>query len=210
MLDLILDDCMNVMKEYPDDHFNLAVVDPPYGLDKRLSSGGGDNKHTPFRVLYEEKVKSGQNWDFKPGEDYWRELFRVSKNQIVCGANYFFDHLPSTRGIVAWDKLIFAPTMSRFELIWTSFDKPAALYEKASKDLNRFHPTQKPVDLYRFLLDKFAEPGDIILDTHLGSGSIAIACHYLELDLVGIEIDPEYFKKAEKRIIDETSQTTLF
>jgi site-specific DNA-methyltransferase (adenine-specific) len=198
---------MELMARYPDNYFDLAIVDPPYGLGKRLSQRGGAHKNTKFAVLYE----NSSQWDNSvPSEQYFIELFRVSKNQIIWGANYYLEFLPSTRGIICWDKKQHMPTFSRIEFAWTSFDAVARLFEGTSTDLNRFHPTQKPIDLYKWLLDKYAKENDKILDTHLGSGSIAIACHDYGFDLTACELDKEYFDKAMQRINNHTSQTKLF
>ena len=138
------EDCIEVMKRYEDNYFDIAVVDPPYGLDKKLSSGGGKMRNSPFKKLY----RDSNQWDKLPETEYWVELFRVSKNQIVFGANYFLDYLPNTRGFICWDKKQDMPTLSACELVWTSFDKPAKIYKKSSMDLERFHPTQKPIGIY--------------------------------------------------------------
>lgn len=194
------------MAQFEDKYFDFAVVDPPYGLDKKLSSGGGKMRNSPFKKLY----RDSSQWDIVPTPEYWKELFRVSKNQIVFGANYFLEHLPSSRGFICWDKRQAMPTLSACELVWTSIDKPSKVYRKVSTDLDRFHPTQKPVELYKFCLDYVkAEKGMKILDTHLGSGSIAIACHYAGLELTASEIDKGYFEKALKRIKDKTCQVEL-
>ena len=199
-------DCIEGMKHYPDKYFDLAIVDPPYGLGNRLSDGGGKLKNTPMATLYREK-----DWDTLPPYEYWIELFRVSRNQIIFGANYFLDHLPSTRGFICWDKKQDMPTLSACELVWTSFDKPAKIYKKVSTDLNRFHPTQKPIEIYDFcFLYAKVEPGMKVIDTHLGSGSSRIAAHKNKLNFVGFEIDKEYFDKQEKRFADYVSQLTLF
>jgi len=201
------EDNMELMSRYPDNYFDLAIVDPPYGLDKKLSSGGGKMKNSPFKKLYKES----KQWDVEiPEKKYFDELFRVSKNQIIWGGNYFLDYLGNTRGIICWDKKQFMPTFSRIEFAWTSFDAVARLFEGRSTDLNRFHPTQKPVALYKWLLDKYAKEGDKILDTHLGSGSIAIACHDFKFDLTACELDKEYFDKAMERINNHKSQLKLF
>jgi site-specific DNA-methyltransferase (adenine-specific) len=207
MMTITNEDNMELMARYPDNYFDLAIVDPPYGLDKKLSSGGGKMKNSPFKKLYKES----NQWDVSiPEKKYFDELFRVSKNQIIWGANYFLNYLGNTRGIICWDKKQYMPTFSRIEFAWTSFDAVARLYEGTSTDLNRFHPTQKPIDLYKFLIDKYAKQGDKILDTHLGSGSIAIACHDYGFDLTACELDKEYFDKAMTRINNHTSQTKLF
>ena len=200
------EDNMLLMARYPDNYFDLAIVDPPYGLGNRLSDGGGKLKDTPMATLYKSK-----NWDNLPESEYWNQLFRVSKNQVIFGANYFLDYLPSTRGFVCWDKLQSMPTLSACELVWTSFDKPAKIMSYSSMDLNRFHPTQKPVEVYKFMLDYCkAKPGDKILDTHLGSGSIAIACAEYGFDLTACELDTEYYNKAIQRIKNHLLQQKLF
>jgi len=144
-------------------------------------------------------------------------LFRVSKNQIVFGANYFLEHLPNTRGFVCWDKKQDMPTLSACELVWTSFDKPAKIYKKASTDLNRFHPTQKPIELYDFVFNYAkVQEGMKVIDTHLGSGSIAVALdsvnkiEKMELTLTACELDKKYFEKAMKRIKTETNWQSVF
>jgi site-specific DNA-methyltransferase (adenine-specific) len=206
MIVITNEDNMELMARYPDKYFDLAIVDPPYGLDKKLSSGGGKMKNSPFKKLY----KQSNQWDVSiPEKEYFDELFRVSKNQIIWGANYFLNYLGNTRGIICWDKKQFMPTFSRIELAWTSFDTVARLYEGTSTDLNRFHPTQKPILLYKWILDKYAKQGDKILDTHLGSGSIAIACHDYGFDLTACELDKEYFEAAMKRIKDHQKQLKL-
>ena len=199
------EDNMALMSRYPDNYFELAIVDPPYGLGDRLSNGGGKRKDDPSRLLYVDK-----EWDILPTAEYWEELFRVSKNQVVFGANYFFEYLPNTRGFVCWDKNQAMPTLSACELVWTSFDKPAKIMKKSSTDLERFHPTQKPIYVYKFMFEYCkTQQGDKILDTHLGSGSIAIACHDYGFDLTACELDKEYFDKAMQRINNHVAQQKL-
>jgi len=199
-LSLSCEDCMALMRRYPDKHFDLAIVDPPYGIDinssGRLGHYGG----------------KGKTWDAAiPTLDYFRELYRVSKNQIIWGGNYF--PLPPSRCFLIWDKqqpdgVSFADA----EFAWTSFDASAKTFRMRPQnaDPERIHPTQKPVALYRWLLDRYAKPGQRILDTHLGSGSHAIACHYAGMHLTACEIDADYFAAAQERIARETRQTTLF
>ena len=192
--DVKLMDCMEGMKAFPDKFFDLAIVDPPYGLGDRLEKGGGKLKNSPFAKLYRESSK----WDnAKPEAEYFTELFRVSKNQIIWGGNYF--DLPPTRCIICWDKGQYMHTLSQWEMGWTSFDKVAKIFRKQSTDLNRFHPTQKPITLYAWLLDNYAKPGDKILDTHLGSMSSRIAAYKMGFDFWGFEIDPDYFADGENR-----------
>ena len=197
-------DCMDFMAKFPDKFFDLAIVDPPYGLDKRLESGGGKMRNTPFKKLYRE----GNKWDKIPEAEYWNMLFRVSKNQIVWGGNYF--PLPPTRGIICWDKKQALPTFSRWEYAWTSFDMPAKMFEGVSTDNKRFHPTQKPVALYIWLLENYAKPGDKILDTHMGSQSSRIAAWKMGFDYWGCEIDPEYYAQGCARFEEERRQLSLF
>jgi site-specific DNA-methyltransferase (adenine-specific) len=199
-------DCIEGMKQFPDKIFDFAVVDPPYGLGNRLSDGGGKLKNTPMAELYRNK-----EWDILPSAEYWQELFRVSKNQIVFGANYFFEYLPNTRGFVCWDKKQSMPTLSACELVWTSLDKPAKIMRYSSMDLKRFHPTQKPEEVYDFMFDFCrVEKGNLILDTHLGSQSSRIAANKAGLDFVGFEIDREYYDKGNKRFKNFVSQGVLF
>ena len=185
-------DCMELMKQYPDKYFDLCIVDHPYGLGEKLTERGGKHKNSPFATLYRDSSK----WDILPQEQYWLELFRVSKNQVIFGANYFLEHLPNTRGFVCWDKKQDMPTLSACELVWTSFDKPAKIMKKSSMDLERFHPTQKPIYVYDFMLNYCkVKQGDKILDTHFGSGSIALAVNKanqldkMNLHLTACEID---------------------
>jgi site-specific DNA-methyltransferase (adenine-specific) len=204
--EVYLMDNIELMKHYPDKYFDLAVVDPPYGLGDRLSNGGGKRKDDPSRLLYKDK-----DWDVLPNYEYWTELFRVSKNQIIFGANYFLDFLPNTRGFICWDKKQDMPTLSACELVWTSFDKPAKIYKKSSMDLERFHPTQKPIGIYDFVFQYAkVEEGMKILDTHLGSGSSRISANKYKLHFVGCEIDEEYFNKQNKRYEEFVSQARLW
>jgi site-specific DNA-methyltransferase (adenine-specific) len=205
LLDLRLCDNMELMKQYPDKYFDLAIVDPPYGLGKRTTDGGS-KKNTQTKFM--EDIRRS-NWDDNvPTAEYWEQLFRVSKNQIVWGGNYF--GLPAHRTFIVWDKMTYVPTMSQIEQAWTSFDSPARLYKINSNNANRIHPTQKPVALYKWLLHNYAKSGDKILDTHLGSMSIAIACHDYGFHLTGCELDPDYFADGVKRVNSHIKQLTLF
>ena len=197
-------DCMEGMKQYSDKYFDLAIVDPPYGLGDRLTEGGDKkNPMEKYRKDYESK-----RWDIAPNSVYFEELQRVSKNQIIWGGNYF--GLPPTRGIICWDKYQMMPTFSRWEYAWTSFDCPARLFGYRPQDSARFHPTQKPIALYKWILQNYAKPGDIILDTHVGSASSLIACEELGFDYVGFEIDKEYYQKARARINEFNQQVRMF
>ena len=197
-------DCMELLAETPDKFYELAIVDPPYGIVDKIISGGESN-----RVI---KIHKGlQHFkDIVPDDNYFKELFRVSKNQIIWGGNYFTKNLPHSRGWIVWDKKI-AEGMSfaMCELAFSSFNKNAKIFSSVvgKKDS---HPTQKPVKLYEWLLMNYAKEGDKILDTHFGSGSIAIACHNLGFDLTACELDAEYYQAAHKRFQQVTSQTKLF
>jgi len=198
--------CIDYMKNVENKKYDLAIVDPPYGLGKRLSEGGGKLKDTPFAKLYKDK-----NWDNKtPSKEYFDELFRISKNQIIFGANYFINYLHNTRCILCWDKNQNMPTLSAIEIIWTSFDKPSKIYKKVSTDKNRFHPTQKPIALYDWIIKNYAKDCKNIIDTHLGSGSSRIAAYKANIDFVGIELDSDYYELQEKRFNNYIKQTNLF
>jgi site-specific DNA-methyltransferase (adenine-specific) len=197
------EDNMLLMSRYPDNYFDLAIVDPPYGLGNKTTDGG--NKKNS-----QVKFKNHQ-WDNSiPTKQYFDELKRVSKNQIIWGGNYMCEFIGNSKCILVWDKMTYIPTMSQFEFAFCSMNTHPQLVKINSNDANRFHPTQKPVLLYKWLLDKYAKLGDKILDTHLGSGSIAIACHDYGFELTACELDPEYYDKAVQRIKDHTSQQKLF
>jgi site-specific DNA-methyltransferase (adenine-specific) len=199
------EDNMQLMVRYPDNYFDLAIVDPPYGIG--IMTAGGDTKHLGFKQ-YEKK-----SWDNKiPNKQYFDELFRVSKNQIIWGANYFTQYLHSSMGWILWDKGQ-RISQSDGELAFTSFQKALRIFTLnrcAIKMEGAIHPTQKPVALYKWLLDKYAKPTDKILDTHLGSGSIAIACHDYGFELIACELDAEYYEAAKKRFLNHSAQTKLF
>jgi len=202
------EDNMLLMSRYKDNHFELAIVDPPYGIDVTKMTLGNAKK----------KLKSKEkNWDNEvPSEAYFKELFRVSKNQLIWGGNYF--DLPSSRFWVVWDKNNGESDFADGEMCWGSFDKPMRIKRvnwcgsacKHETGQNKIHPTQKPVKLYEWLLMNYAKEGDKILDTHLGSGSIAIACHNLKYDLTACELDKEYYDAAIKRIEQHKQQLTMF
>ena len=193
-------DCMLGMQQYPDKHFNLAIVDPPYGLPKSSTHGRGKLKN---RILNTGNI---QTWDVAPDAAYFQELFRVSKNQIIWGGNYF--GLPPTRGFVVWDKKQPWPNMSRCEYAWTSFQTVSRMFEMRNMG-KKIHPTQKPVELYSWLLLWYAKAGDTILDTHLGSGSSRIAAYKAGFDFTGFEISKEYFAAQEERFKQFSSQEKL-
>ena len=197
------EDCMLTMKRYPDKIFDLAIVDPPYGLTDKITKGGGVRK----------KYNKQYDWDNEtPNADYFNELFRVSKNQIIWGANYFLEHLGNTRCVLTWDKMQ-EFSGADFELAWTSFDKPAKTFRMSRVEAHGngvIHPTQKPVKLYDWVLKNYSCDGDLILDTHLGSGSNRIACYRAKRNFVGCEISKEYFDKQEARFKNFISQQTLW
>ena len=199
-------DCMEIMKGFKDKQFGLAIVDPPYGLGKRLAHGSKEKKNSQSKFTEEFYSK---NWDNEiPSKEYFDELIRVSKNQIIWGGNYF--PLPPSRCIICWDKMVYIPSMSRIEFAWTSFDLLPQLIQINNTDSNRIHLTQKPVQLYKWLLNKYAKAGDAILDTHLGSGSSAIAAHDGGFEFTGIELDEEYYNAAKERLILHQRQLNLF
>ncbi len=228
------EDNMELMARYPDKYFDLAIVDPPYGI-------GADKQSIKPELVKQKngvylKVKNSnkytqKNWDESiPDVEYFKELFRVSKNQIVWGANYF----GLKGGYLIWDKLNGDSDQYGCELAWVSNNKRTdivyymwqgmfqgiycgknikkALIQQGNKSLNeeRLHPTQKPIILYKWILDMYAKQGDKILDTHLGSGSIAIACHDYGFELTACELDKEYYDKSIQRIKDHVAQQRLF
>ena len=202
MIDLNNQDCLEAMRQMADNQFDLAIVDPPYGLGDAVVNSGGRFKR------YENK---NGNWDKDiPSQEYFDELFRISKNQIIWGGNYF--PLPPSKCFIVWDKK--QPQGVSFamaELAWASFEKVAKIFRHRTQGQEgRFHPTQKPVKLYEWLLDNYAEEGQTILDTHLGSGSIALACHNRGYSLTAFEIDKEYFEAAKKRLEIHQAQLTMF
>lgn len=200
-------DCMDYLTKCPSKYFQLAIVDPPYGISW---DGGNDIPKKGRPDVYDRKNNpkyTVKDWDVSPpSKEYFDELKRVSKNQIVWGGNYFTDYLEPKKCWVFWDKLYDKTfNFSHGELAWTSWDKRMLKVVMSSKietrgGLDKIHPTQKPVKLYRWLLKEFAKAGDLILDTHVGSASSLIACTELGYDYVGFEIDKEYFEQAEKRL----------
>ena len=234
------EDCVQGMKRFPDKYFDLAIVDPPYGIEDRISKGGGSHtkSNAKFHQMYSE---NGKKWDIKPNDEYWKELFRVSKNQIVWGANYF--GLPECRCFIVWDKIRYVENYSNLEYAWTSFDRHAKKFEYCNnagfilKPIDKkIHPTQKPVALYDWLLENFGKcqqcnnegmvvdddaTGETIpcetcngrftvLDTHLGSGGIRISCDKANMNFVGFEIDTQYFNEHQARFKEYKRQLRLF
>lgn len=200
------EDCMELLKRTPDKFYDLSIVDPPYGIDWMEQVKSPSLKANWKKYDYKD-------WDKNtPNEEYFKELFRVSKNQIVWGGNYMIENLYSTPCWVIWDKMQeFSGAV--FEMAWTSFKSPAKAFRmsrvQAYANQNKIHPTQKPVALYKWLLDKYAKPGDKILDTHLGSMSIAIACADYNFELVGCELDRDYYEAGIKRLKNHISQVKM-
>ena len=205
---------MELMAEFEDNHFDLAIVDPPYGIgiDGDISIRKPDRKST----WSGEKKYTQKKWDSEaPSKEYFEELKRVSKNQIIWGGNYFTDKLEVSKCWLFWDKM-FEKTFnfSHGELAWTSFSKQLMKFTISSKaetagGKDRIHPTQKPKKLYTWMLSNFAKEGDLILDTHVGSASSLIACNQLGFDVVGCELDSEYYQLAQQRIKEETAQLSF-
>lgn len=211
-------DCMEYLKEFPDNYFDLAIVDPPYGgvtqggyMSNKMGGGVAKNRND-----YHLGV-----WQYgRPSDDYFKELLRVSKNQIIWGGNYYASLLPDSQGWIVWDKekpegVSFADC----ELAWTSFDVATRIFKFAWNGMlqgdmknkeAKIHPTQKPVRLYEWCLSRYAKDGDTILDTHVGSGSSLIACHETDHKYIGFEIDPVYYEKAKQRIDEASSQVNIF
>ncbi len=194
-------DCIEGMKQFPDKIFDLAVVDPPYGIGAGKGVGVTRGKENQYTV---------KDWDSSiPEQTYWDELWRVSKNQIVWGGNYMTDYLKPSRGWIYWQKMM-GGNYADGELAWTSFDRNLKEFTKRSDQGNRFHPTQKPIKLYEWIFANYAEDGNLILDTHLGSQSSRIAANKAGLDFVGFEIDREYFDNGNTRFKNFVSQGVLF
>lgn len=205
-INLYCGDSLQAMREMDDNQYDLAIVDPPYGIGgKKAGNGSGKLKN---RIL-NQSAKKFADWDNEiPPPEYFVELMRVSKNQIIWGGNYF--DLPPSRCVICWDKCQPWTNFSQWEMAWTSFDKPASLYRFNNRRGDKIHPTQKPISLYNWVLSKYAKKGDRILDTHLGSGSIAIACHDMGFDLDGWELDTDYYHSAVQRFNNHTKQIQLF
>lgn len=230
-------DCMEAMRSFPDGFFELAIVDPPYGdagnsgggttasagcstdtnapnpsggVSRQVASRGGlERTGGTWAAKYEKKIIA---WDVAPGDDYFIELFRVSRNQIIWGGNYF--NLPPTRGFIVWDKGIPENfSMAMCEYAWTSFFANAKICKytpQGTQTEKRFHPTQKPVKLYEWVLKNYAKEGDKILDTHVGSASSLIACHRGGYRYWGFEIDPDYYRMAKERLDAACAQVSVF
>ena len=207
-IEITNEDNMELMARYPDKYFDLAIVDPPYGINMGMGHKGSEKRGDKNKY----KTFAGEDNSI-PTKEYFDELFRVSKNQIIWGGNYMTEFLEPKASWIIWDKK--QPeefSMAMAELAWSSFGSPMKIYQKrvVGADDVRVHPTQKPAALYKWLLDKYAKQGDKILDTHLGSGSIAIACHDYGFELTACELDAEYYEKAKQRIQNHIKQLTLF
>lgn len=211
------EDNMLLMARYPDKYFDLAIVDPPYGIGEDGSKGVRTSPSRPNSYLREPKHKA-KGWDNEvPNKEYFIELLRASKNVIIFGANHFIENIPKSNSScwIVWDKKNGNTDFADCELAWSNMKTAVRKYEihkfhetRGGKDC--IHPTQKPVALYKWILDKYANQGDKILDTHLGSGSIAIACHDYKYELTACELDKEYYDKAIQRITNHTNQQKLF
>lgn len=201
-------DCMDLLKQVPEKYFELAVVDPPYGILNKTKRGGQRSPH-------KYKVRA-EIWDNKPSQDYWLGLFDKTENQIVCGGNYFTDMLPPNNAWIFWYKHQPVDNYADGEFLWTSFkDKQGKCFDymyygAINSDADRFHPTQKPQQLYEWIFKNYAKPNDKILDTHLGSGSSRIAADKANLPFVGCELDPDYFYASVKRFKEYSAQQTMF
>lgn len=198
-------DCMDGMKEFPDKYFDLAIVDPPYGIEKAFCATSRIAKYGNVQIVN----------DAKPTKKYFDELFRVSKDQIVWGFNHLCDLLRPTKEFVYWYKHQPVSTYSDGELAWTSFTKTAKCFDypffgSTGSDEVRIHPTQKPVALYKWLIENYMPEGGCMLDTHVGSASSLIACRELGIKYVGFEIDEDYYKKAKKRLDAAEAQGNIF
>ena len=194
-------DCMELLKATPDKFYELAIVDPPYGIGEKFKGG------KTGKMNFNEVVNKA--WDVVPEQEYFTELARVSKNQIIWGGNYF--DLPPTRCFITWDKVISEDfSLAMAELAWTSFDRLAKIFRLQVPKDGKIHPTQKPVKLYEWLLTNYAKQGDKILDTHLGSMSSVIACLNLGYEITGSELDKDYFEAGIKRVEQSQKQQRMF
>ena len=201
-------DCMDLLKQTPDNYYELSIVDPPYGINvTKMTLGNGKKKIN----------RGNSDWDSKtPDLKYFKELRRVSKNQVIWGANYMTENLPPSMGWIYWDKGTGLNDFSDGELAYTSFNRALRSYKVGwvganAKDKDgRFHPTQKPVKLYEWLLMNYAKKGDKIVDTHRGSASLDIACHNLGFNLWTCELDTDYFNDGNKRLKQHQQQLTMF
>ena len=202
MIEILQGDCMAYMATLDDNAFDLAIVDPPYGLPKRSTKGMGKLADRQIQGMHKK------GWDVAPEPSYFKELMRVSRNQIIWGGNYFY--LPPNRGFIIWDKKQPWPNFAACEYAWNSIDGVAKIFPYDNRQDSKQHPTQKPVKLYEWLLANYAKEGDRILDTHGGSMSSAIAAYYGGFDMTIIELDEDYYKAGKARFDHETKQQALF
>ena len=242
-----LGDCMDFLKDMPDKSIDLAIVDPPYGINvDKASMGVGGGRSTaqeqelrqrhkggrefmPFggkrnpkagsEVIFSPKIYKAFDDSRTPGAAYFEELRRVANNTIIWGGNYFLDYLGATECLIVWDKRRRGLDFSDCEIAWTNIKKPCRVFEwrwngMLQEDMKnkeyRIHPTQKPVELYKWILSHYAKPGDLILDTHVGSGSSLVACREMGFKYIGIEIDPDYYREAKKRVDAAEAQVNIF
>lgn len=218
MIELLNIDCMEYMAGLKDKAFDLAIVDPPYGINHANKAGKMAGQQYG-NAAAKKKDYAPKDWDMSiPKPEYFFELSRVSKNQIIWGGNYFANLLPVKSGWLFWDKVNGDNNFSDGELAWTSFNKGLRMFKSTWNGMiqhdmknkqERIHPTEKPIRLYKWLLQEFTKPGDKILDTHLGSGSSAIAAHSMGFDFVGCELDKDYYDAACKRFKEQTAQLKL-
>ena len=195
-------DCMDILPLLPDKCVDLVLTDPPYGINTKFK-GGLNSKMSKFNSIVEKQ------WDYAPDKKLFNELFRVSKNQIICGGNYF--NLPATRCFIVWDKQISPDfSLAMAEYFWTSFDKLAKIYRMNSEKTDRIHPTQKPLKLFEQILQDYSNENDLVLDCFSGSGTTAVACHNLKRRFICIEKDPDYWRLSCERLEQAQRQQTLF
>lgn len=212
MIELIHTDCLEYMRTCKDNQFDLAICDPPYGMtgntfvvkSKQFTNGFASSALDKGE-LSKAKISLGD----RPDENYFNELFRISKNQIIFGMQYFVNYLQPHQCVLVWDKLNGMNRFSDIEIAWTSFETATRVVNRWMEPMNRIHPTQKPVALYKWILNEYATKGMNIIDTHLGSGNIAIAAHYAGMNLTGLEINEDYYNAAKKNFNDNTQQTIL-
>lgn len=195
-------DCLEILRRLPDKCVDLVLTDPPYGINEKFK-GGVNSKMNKFNTIVDK------GWDLAPSKELFDEIFRVSKNQIICGGNYFA--LPATRCFLVWDKQISPDfSLAMAEYFWTSFDKLAKIYRMTSEKDGRIHPTQKPLKLFETILSDYSNENDIVLDCFSGSGTTAVACHNLHRRFICIEKDPEYCRASCERLEQAQRQQTLF
>ena len=222
--DLILGDCLEKMKDIPDNSVDLVLTDPPYGLDivkaDRIGYDGSSKTGVAGFGVVKNTLYEPSDWDKKiPSKEIFDEIFRVSKNQIIFGGNYFIDYLNPTQCMLIWDKRCknhYVNNFSDCEIAWTSFNKPARVFRhlwmgmlRDSERAKHYHPTQKPVALMEWIIKNYSKDGELILDPFMGSGSTGVAALKLQRRFIGIELDKNYFKIAKERIEKESNQGRL-